>query len=144
MGEIITPVEDSIGEYYDNYKQTQLELISVYSKKTRNAIFTIAGLWLASELLGLAMANVFTMQAILSVSLVPAILIAVAFLAMKQPLVAIILAAFVFVGVWTLTIMIFGGVGAISGLLIKAIIIYFFIAGFQSAREVTRIRKELA
>ena len=71
-------------------------------------------------------------------------LIAVAFLAMKQPLVAIILAAFVFVGVWTLTIMIFGGVGAISGLLIKAIIIYFFIAGFQSAREVTRIRKELA
>lgn len=144
MGEIITPVEDSIGEYYDNYKQTQLELILVYSKKTRNAIFTIAGLWLASELLGLAMANVFTMQAILSVSLVPAILIAVAFLAMKQPLVAIILAAFVFVGVWTLTIMIFGGVGAISGLLIKAIIIYFFIAGFQSAREVTRIRKELA
>jgi hypothetical protein len=144
MGENITPVESSIGEYYDNYKQTQLDLILVYSKKTRKAIFTIAGLWLASELLGLAMANVFTTQALLSVSLVPVVLIAVAFLAMKQPFVAIIFAALVFVGVWTLTILAFGGVGAISGLLIKAIIIYFLIAGFQSAKEVTRIRKELA
>ncbi len=144
MGENITPVESSIGEYHDNYKQTQSDLIFVYSKKTRNAIFTIACLWLASELLGLAIANVFTTQLILSVLLVPAILIAVAFLAPKQPFAAIIITALVFIGVWTLTILAFGGVGAISGLLIKAIIIYFLIAGFQSAREVTRIRKEIA
>jgi hypothetical protein len=143
MSENSTPAEGSIGEYYDNYKQTQLDLIPVYSKKTRNAIFTIAGLWLASELLGLAMANAFTTQLILSVLLVPAVLIAVAFLALKQPLVAIIIAALVFIGVWALTILAFGGVGAISGLFIKAIIIYFLIAGFQSAREINRIRKEI-
>jgi hypothetical protein len=72
----------------------------MYSRKTRNAIFTIAGLWLASELLGLAMANVFTTQLLLSVSLVPVILIVVALLASKKPLAAIIVAAIVFAGVW--------------------------------------------
>lgn len=144
MGENITSGESSIGEYYDNYKQTQLDLISVYSKKTRNSIFTVAGLWLASELLGLAIANAFTGRLILSVLLVPAVLIAVAFLALKQPFVAIIIAALVFTGVWALTIVVYGGVGAISGILIKAIIIYFLIAGFQNAREVNRITKEIA
>jgi len=144
MGENITSNEGSIGEYYDDYKQTQLDMISVYSKKTRNAIFTIAGLWLASELLALAMANAFAIQFILSVLLVPAILVATGFLAPKQPLVAMIIATLVFVGVWTLTILIYGGVGAISGILIKAVIVYFLIAGFQNAREINRIRKEIA
>lgn len=144
MSDDIIPQESSIGEYYDNYKEMQSELINMYSKKTRNAIFTIAGLWLASELLGLAMANVFTTQLLLSVSLVPIILIAVAFLALKQPLAAIIVAAIVFAGVWVLMILVFGGIGAISGLLVKAIIIYFLISGFQSAKEVNRIRKEIA
>jgi hypothetical protein len=144
MSDDIIPQESSIGEYYDNYKEMQSELINMYSKKTRNAIFTIAGLWLASELLGLAMANVFTTQLLLSVSLVPIILIAVAFLALKQPLAPIIVAAIVFAGVWVLMILVFGGIGAISGLLVKAIIIYFLISGFQSAKEVNRIRKEIA
>ncbi len=90
------------------------------------------------------MANVFTPQLFLSVSLVPIILIAIAFLALKQPLAAIIFAAIVFTGVWVLMILVFGGIGAISGLLVKAIIIYFLISGFQSAKEVNRIRKEIA
>jgi len=71
-------------------------------------------------------------------------LIAIAFLALKQPLAAIIFAAIVFTGVWVLMILVFGGIGAISGLLVKAIIIYFLISGFQSAKEVNRIRKEIA
>jgi hypothetical protein len=89
------PQEGSIGDYYDNYKQTQAELILVYSRKTKNAIFAIAGISLVSELLGLAMANVFTSQVLLSISLVPAILIAAGFFALKQPLAAIIVAAVV-------------------------------------------------
>jgi hypothetical protein len=138
------PEEGSIGDYYDNYKQTQAELIVVYSRKTKNAIFAIAGIWLASELLGLVMANVFTTEVLLSISIVPAILIAAGFFALKQPLAAIIVAAVVFAGVWILTILVVGGIGAISGLLIKAVIIYFLIVGFQNAREANRIKKEIA
>jgi len=138
------PQESSIGDYYDNYKQTQAELIVVYSRKTKNAIFAIAGIWLVSELLGFAMANVFTAQVLLSISIVPAILIAVGVFALKQPLAAIIVAAVVFAGVWILTILVVGGIGAISGLLIKAVIIYFLIVGFQNAREANRIKKEIA
>ncbi len=138
------PQEGSIGEYYDNYKQTQAELLRVYSRKTKNAIFAIAGIWLVSELLGLAMANVFTTEILLSISLAPAILIAAGFFALKQPLAAIVVAAVVFAGFWILTILVVGGIGAISGLLIKAVIIYFLITGFQNAREANRIKKEIA
>lgn len=138
------PQEGSIGEYYDNYKQTQAELLRVYSRKTKNAIFAIAGIWLVSELLGLAMANVFTTEILLSISLAPAILIAAGFFALKQPLAAIIVAAVVFAGFWILTILVVGGIGAISGLLIKVVIIYFLITGFQNAREANRIKKEIA
>jgi len=138
------PQGGSIGEYYDNYKQTQAELILIYSRKTKNAIFAIAGIWLVSELLGLAMANVFTTEILLSISLAPAILIAAGFFALKQPLAAIIVAAVVFAGFWILTILVVGGIGAISGLLIKVVIIYFLITGFQNAREANRIKKEIA
>ncbi len=138
------PQEGSIGEYYDNYKQTQAELILIYSRKTKNAIFAIAGIWLVSELLGLAMANAFTTEILLSISLAPAILIAAGFFALKQPLAAIIVAAVVFAGFWILTILVVGGIGAISGLLIKVVIIYFLITGFQNAREANRIKKEIA
>ena len=144
MNENITQQETSIGEYYEDYKQTQLDLVSVYSRKTRNAIFTIAALWLISELLALAMANVFTLRIFLSVCIVPVILVAAAFFALKQPLVAIIVAAIVFCGVWLLTILVYGGIGAIGGLLMKAVIVYFLIAGFQSAVEAGHIRKAFA
>jgi len=36
-----------------------------------------------------------------------------------------------------------GSAGAISGIILKAIIIYFLIAGFQNAREVEKTKKEI-
>ena len=135
--------ETTVAEYYEDYKQTQSEMIALYSKKTRNAIFTIAGLWLASDLLAMAAANVFSLTYLLTVLIVPVSLVVAGFLAMKQPLVAVILATVVFVGVWVLTIVLLGSAGAISGIILKAIIIYFLIAGFQNAREVEKTKKEI-
>src|SRR4051812_25569038 len=96
--------ESNIAEYYNNYQQTQTELIALYSKKTRNAIFTLAGLWLASEFIGLAIANVFNATLLISALLIPALLVGTAFIALKQPLTAIIIAALIFVGMWVYTI----------------------------------------
>ncbi|HEY2722821.1 MAG TPA: hypothetical protein VGI82_13900 [Chitinophagaceae bacterium] len=135
--------ENSIGDYYDNYKQNQLHLIRIYSRKARNSIFAMAGLWLASDVLGLMAVNIFTIELLFSACLVPVIFVAIAFLALTQPMAAAVIAAVVFLGVWVLTILIFGSAGAISGLLIKAIVIYFLISSFQSAREVNRIKKEI-
>ncbi len=94
-------------------------------------------------MLGMAMANLITAETILYSAVIPLVLVGIGFLAIKQPLLAIILAALVFAGLIILSIVLFGGVGAISGLLIKAVIIYFLISGFQSAREAERAKKEL-
>jgi hypothetical protein len=137
------PENDIVANYYDDYKQTQAYIVLTESKQVRKSIFIIAALLFASDMLGMAMANLITAETILYSAVIPLILVGIGFLAIKQPLLAIILAALVFAGLIILSIILFGGVGAISGLLIKAVIIYFLISGFQSAREAERAKKEL-
>ncbi len=134
---------DIVSNYYDDYKQTQAYIALTESKQVRKSIFIVAALLFASDMLGMAMANLITAETILYSAVIPLVLVGIGFLAIKQPLLAIILAALVFAGLIILSIVLFGGVGAISGLLIKAVIIYFLISGFQSAREAERAKKEL-
>jgi hypothetical protein len=135
--------DNSVSGYYENYSDTQKEVLAIEIRKTRNTLFTIAAIVLASDLLGLAVLNAFVLEAILIILIVPAILIGLGFLALKEPLTAIIIAAVIIIGVWVYTIITVGGRAAIMGWLVKAIIIYFLIAGFQHAKEAMRIKKEL-
>jgi len=135
--------QNIISPYYEDYKQTQAEIFAKECKRVRNSILTIAGLLFASELLGLAMANLVSSQNILYSLLFPAIFIGLAFLAIRQPMLSVILAALVFVGIIILSIVAYGGLGAISGILVKAIIIYLLLAGFQSATTAEKAKKEL-
>lgn len=135
--------ENIVSEYYDNYKETQEYLLQINCRKTRNAIFTIAVLILCGDLLGLAVANAFTTQTFLITLIVPAVLIGIGLIAPKEPMLAIILAALIFAGLIILSIIAYGGIGAISGIIIKAIIVYFLLTGFQTAREAEKIRREL-
>jgi hypothetical protein len=64
-------------------------------------------------------------------------------LANKEPVIAMILSAIIIVGIWVYTIVITNGTAAISGWISKAIIIYLLIAGFQSAKEANKIKREL-
>jgi hypothetical protein len=135
--------DNSVSGYYENYSDTQKEVLAIEIRKTRNVLFTIAAIVFASDLLGLAILNAFVFEAILIILIVPAILIGLGFLAVKEPLTAIIIAAVIIVGVWVYTIIAVGGSAAITGWLVKAIIIYFLIAGLQHAKEAMRIKKEL-
>jgi len=135
--------DNSVSGYYENYSDTQKQVLAIEIHKTRNTLFTIAAIVLASDLLGLAVLNAFVFEAILVILIVPAILIGLGFLALKEPLTAIIIAAVIIIGVWVYTIITVGGRAAIMGWLVKAIIIYFLIAGLQHAKEAMRIKKEL-
>ena len=70
-------------------------------------------------------------------------MVGLAFLAMKEPLLTMIIAALIIVAVWIYIIAMNGSQAAITGWLGKAILVYLLIAGFQSAREAQRIKKEL-
>ena len=134
---------NSVSEYYDNYAETQKEVLGIKTRKTRNSLFTLAAIVFASDLLSLMVTNTVMPETILIIAVIPAALTGLAFLANKEPLTAMIIAAVIIVGLWVYSIVITGGKAAIMGWLIKAVIVYLILAGFQHAREAARIKKEL-
>jgi hypothetical protein len=134
-----------VSDYYENYTQTQREIMVIETRKTRNNLFTIAAIVFAGDLLVLlAMPDkTYFLAGLLIILIVPGIITALAFLAIKEPIIAMIVTAFIIGGIWTYTIIATGGKAAIMGWLVKAVIIYFIISGFRHAAEANRIKKEL-
>jgi hypothetical protein len=128
---------------YDDYNQTQLELFQIETRKTKFKLFAISAVIFGFGFIAIAILNLMSLQNILSIMIVPAIIAALAWLSTKEALLAMILAAVVIVGVLIYSISLYGAAGLYKGLIEKAILVYLFIAGFQSAREAQRIRKEL-
>jgi FtsH-binding integral membrane protein len=136
--------DNSVSGYYENYNDTQTEILAIELRKAKNTLFTLSAIIFAGDLISLLVLNAVNVQTILIILVVPVLLIGLAFLAKKEPLTAIIIAAVVIIGLWIYSIVITRGQSAIMGWLIKAVIIYFLIAGYQHAREATRIKKELS
>lgn len=137
------PEQNIVADLHDDYKQTQVEIYHREVRRVRKNIFWIGALLLISDLLGLAMTDGLEPEAILYSCIFPVIYVSIGILAMKQPMLASILATLLFVGLIVLTIIIYGGVGAISGFIIKAVIIYLIFASFQSAKAAEQAKKEM-
>lgn len=135
--------EDVVSEYYEGYKQTQAEIFAREAKRVRNSLFWIGALLFIGELIGAAMLQNVTADTVILSLIFPAVFTGLGLLALKQPLLADILGILVFVGIIILSIVAYGGLGAISGFLIKAIIIYLLFAGLQSARTAEQAKKEM-
>lgn len=130
-------------EYYDNYAETQKEVLAIEIRKTRNTLFILAAIAFAGDMLALLIADMVVLETILRILVIPVVLTGLAFLATREPLTAMIIAAVIIVGIWIYSIIVTGGMAAITGWLIKAVIVYLIFSGFQHAMEAMRIRKEL-
>lgn len=135
--------QDVVSGYYENYKETQKEIFSVESRRVRNSILWVAGLLFASDMLSLVMVDLVTGELVLYALLFPGLFAGIAFLGLKQPMLAAVLALLLFVGIIILSIVAFGSIGAVRGLIVKAIMIYFLFAAFQSARTAEQAKKEM-
>jgi hypothetical protein len=130
-------------EPYEGYKETQIEVAAIQTKKVRNAMFSIAVVLLVHDFLSLAMVNKFEPVLVISSFIFPILFVGIGLLALKQPNFAVIAAVIVFAFLLILQIVVSGGIGAISGILVKAIIVYLIFAGYQSSREVQKAKKEI-
>ncbi len=135
--------ENVVSDLYDNYAETQKEILGIELRNTRNKLISVAAVIFFFDLVALVIADVIVLQTFLWILVVPVIMLGLAFLANKEPLIAMIAASVVMAGLWAYSIILTGGMAVVSGWLNKAIIIYLLIAGFQNAREAARIRKEL-
>lgn len=132
-----------VSDIYDNYEEVQKEILSIEIRKTRNKLITIAIVLFSFDLLVLLMADLVSMSTLGLIIIIPAIIGGLAVLSVKEPLIAMIIASIIIVGIWIYTIILTGGRAAASGWIGKAIIVYLIFAGFQNATEAARIKKEL-
>ena len=135
--------ENSESGLFDGYQDTQKEILAIEIRKTKIKLFTIAVVIFGFDLLALLTINLVNATTLLIIAIVPLIMVGLAFLAIKEPLLAMIVAAVIIVGLWIYVIAKTGSQVAITGWLQKAILVYLLIAGFQNAREAQRIKKEL-
>lgn len=137
------PEENVVSGLYDNYHETQKEILTIEIRKTRNKLLALAAVAFISDFLALLVANTVQPGTLLAIAVIPLVLAGLSFLSLKEPLTAIIIATVIILAAWIYAAVITGGMAAISGWLVKAIIVYLLIAGFQSAKEAHKIRKEI-
>jgi len=129
---------------FDNFSDTAKEIFAIETKKTRKSLLVCAVVILLLDAISLAIQGILFTENFLIILVVPLLFTSLAFLAMREPMVSIVLASIIMAAVWTYTIVIWGAMAVLSGWLAKAVIIYQLIAGFQHAREAQRAKKEIA
>lgn len=132
-----------VTEEYDRYRETQEYILQVETRKTRNMLLILAALYLLMNIIAVTQVGASISDYWLEVLLVPAILTGFGFLAIKEPLVAVILAILLVFGLWIYSIYIFGTRAIIVGWLWKGITIYLLIASVQHAKLAHKIKREL-
>lgn len=135
--------QDVISGYYENYKETQAYIFATDSKKVRNTLIWIGAILFVGDFLALALTDLISGETILYASVFPVIYILFAFLALKQPRLAIILGFLVFAAIIGITFWAYGSRSLIKGALAKAIILYLLFAGLQSAKTAEQAKREL-
>lgn len=125
-------------------KEILAENLKYDSNKARNSLLIIAGILLFSDLLALSMANALNGTTLIYVFVVPVIFVALAFLAIAKPMLAMSTAAVLFILIIAYSIYALGARSIVSGLLVKAVIVYFFVKGFSHAKEAETARKSLS
>ena len=134
--------DNIVSDLYDNYSETQKEVLAIELRKTRNMLFYLAAIQLIGEWLSLVMVSMFTVEYALIGMIVPIMLFSLAFLAMKEPMLSIVIAAVIIIGLWIYLITLQPEF-ALKGWLARALMIFLLISGFQHAKEAMKIKREL-
>ena len=132
-----------MADLFDSYHEINRFNYQIELKKVRSRLITIAILLFLSDLLGLLIADMLTVQLLLFSMVIPAVIGMLAFLAFREPMAAMVIAAVIIGGLWIYLISVAGARGAVSGFLVKAIVIYLLVSGFQSAGKAQRLKKDL-
>lgn len=135
--------ENVVSDIFDNYQDTQKEILDMEIKKVRNKLFTLAIIFFVADLIQLVASDTLNITTLIIISVIPLFFVGLAFLAIKEPLLSMVLCAVIIGGIWIYVAVVTGGRAVFSGLIVKGIVVYLVFAGFQSAIEAQRIKKEL-
>ena len=135
--------QDSVFEN-DYFRETQADILEHESGKTRQTLLIIAAILFASDLLALSMAHLLTPVTLATALVVPVIFAGLAILSKSRPKPAMLLAS-VLLGIIILMTLFLTGIGSIvSGFLVKGVIVYLVIKGWNHAKDAEEARSNLA
>lgn len=135
--------QDVISDYVEGYHQLELQSAETQLKKTRNAIYVVAALILAGNLIIMAISGTFTMLGVIIVLVMAGVFAGLSLFTKKQPLTAVIIALILYAGLWIFDIIQLGPEMIYKGIVVKGIILYYLITGIKHAREAERLRREI-
>lgn len=135
--------EASIFDELQN-KEVLIENCKYDSKKTMTSLMIIGCVLFVSDFLALSMANAINAYSLVAALVAPALFAGLGFLARIKPMLSMIIASVLFALIIILSIYLLGAKAIVSGLLVKAVVIYFFIKGFNHAKEAEEAKKTLS
>ena len=139
-----TSSDDKIHEYYTDVKKQEMASYETGIKKARNALFVTAALVLISELVGAKVGEIpMTPLFIAFILIESGIFVGLAFLTKTKPYSAIIIGLILFLLIWAASIYVNGTKGIYSGIIFKAVVIYFLVAALKPAKAWEEAKKTL-
>lgn len=141
-GDTGQPSEDVISDYYDGVKQLEMEGYETGIKKARNALFITAALIVIGEVIAVARLGVgFPPIAILIIAIEAGLFIGLALWTKSKPYTAIIIGLILFILFWVLQVVLNGGAGIYSGIIVKVIIIVVLVGALKPAKAWEDLKK---
>lgn len=135
-------IEAGNTDLFGNNEEDQKALYAFHVKKVRNKLLTVAAVIFFFDLLALLIGDLLTPETLAISAVVPAIIVGMAFLALKEPILAVVIASVIIIGIWIYVIVMTDITMAIQGWLAKILVITMLLSAFQNAKEARRIDKE--
>jgi hypothetical protein len=135
-----------LADDYDDVRAIEIEGYKIGVKRARNALFATAALLFVGELVALIRLNITFADLppitwiILLVEI--GVFIGLAIWTNKQPYLAIIIGIVLFIGLWILSIVYTGAIGAIGGIVARVLILYYLFNSLKDAKALEAARKE--
>lgn len=131
--------------FADSYdKEVYLDNLTYSRGRTMKAIFMIAAIFLISDLIGsFSAGSNFSNSLFIYIIVFPVIFLGLGFLAKKNPMLSIIIAMILFTGILTINVIAYGGSSLFKGIIMKAVIVFLLLSGFNHARDANTARENL-
>jgi uncharacterized membrane protein YhaH (DUF805 family) len=125
------------------YKEVQEDIFRTESRKTRNNILTVGGVLLAGDLIALSVAGALNGTMLIMSMFFPLIYFFMGMLAMKQPFVAALISAAVFALIIIISLVSFGAIALVQGLIVKGIVIALLVNAVRRGKEAQNAKKNM-
>jgi hypothetical protein len=136
--------ENAISDYFDGLKEVEMQGYESGVRRARTVLFVTAGLVFVGELVSMAISGVKFTSTLAGIAFIESgIFVGLGLWTKRKPYTAIVIGLILFIGLWILAIVGSGFRGAISGIIVRVIIISYLISALKPAKAWEEAKRNL-